>query len=188
MTKTWVWWSHLRSLQATFFLLQDVTVARQRSARNASREIFSVDLCTRSERQQGSNTLHSPDSLTDIWPPNSQLKRFKLSNVAEPRRQSDPEGGSPCSLLLCLFNSISVQALIWWSERLFLLSLSGFLSLTQTQCGSLAPQYSRALRFLQNFTRLEATQLNSHANENIRNSIPTFPISNWGNLTRGAFG
>ena len=54
----------------------------------------------------------------------SQLKHFKLSSVAEPRRQSDPEGGRPCSLLVCLLTSMWVQALIWWSERLFLLSLS----------------------------------------------------------------
>ena len=70
------------------------------------------------------NTLHSPGSLTDIWPQKSQLKRFRLSSFAEPRRQSDPEKGRPCSLLFCLLTLMCVQAVIWWSERLFLLSLS----------------------------------------------------------------
>ena len=113
-----------------------------------------------SEWQRGSNTLHSPDSLTDIWPQSSQLKHFKLSSVAEPRRQSDPEGGRPCSLLVCLLTLMWVQALIWWfSLNASSCSLSLWLSvsLTQTQCGPLAPQYSRALHFLQNFTRLKAT-------------------------------
>ena len=40
VTKTWVWWSYLRNLQPTIFLLQDVTVARQRSTRNAPRKRF----------------------------------------------------------------------------------------------------------------------------------------------------
>ena len=51
VTKTWVWWSYLRNLQATIFLLQDVTVARQRSTRNASTETFSVDLRIRAPCQ-----------------------------------------------------------------------------------------------------------------------------------------
>ena len=46
VTKTWVLWSYLRNLQATIFLLQDVRFARQRSARNADKETFSVDLKT----------------------------------------------------------------------------------------------------------------------------------------------
>ena len=51
VVKTWVWWSYLRNLQATIFLLQEVTVARQRSTRSPSTETFSVDLRIRAHCQ-----------------------------------------------------------------------------------------------------------------------------------------
>ena len=110
-----------------------------------------------SERQRVSNTLRSPDSLTDIWPQNSQLKHFKLSSVAEPRRQSDPEGGRPCSLLGCLLTLMWVQVLIWWSERLFLLSLPLWLFVSHSNSVWLTrASVFKSIAFLQNFTRPEA--------------------------------
>ena len=81
-----------------------------------------------------------------------------------------------------------VQALIWWSERLFLVSLSLWLFVSHSN--SVWLTRASVFRSIALFAKFYAPRGNPTQQTRKRkhsDSIPTFPIRNWGKFDKGHF-